>query len=177
MQFDLSLQLDLRDPLQRLSQDSSLALQLSLVRNMLVMTSATPLKIRTTRFHPFRRLFDQLRNRSPREACLPGRNLRFDVLTRQHEWHEHGHTAAVRVCRRTSQAVAAVNQFFNAEKHDDVGWFGLLVWVGHSCPTLLRWLLLLTLTSADSSKSKPRATSTASDKSVRPHTGVPTHTL
>src|SRR6266446_3220559 len=131
VQLDLRLQLDLRDPLQRLSQDSSLVLQLSLVRNMLVLTSAAPLKVRTSRFHPFRGSFDQLRNRSACEPCFTGRSLRFDALSGQHEWHENSHAAAVRVCRSTSQAVAAINQFFDSEKHDDV------VWVGHSCPTLL----------------------------------------
>jgi hypothetical protein len=54
MQLDLRVQLNLGNPLQRLSQNSSFVFQLPRVGNVLVVTTTAPLKIGTNRFHLLR---------------------------------------------------------------------------------------------------------------------------
>jgi hypothetical protein len=115
MQMKLGLELDFGDPLQRFAQDFSFELQLMLVWNVLIVASAALLEVWTARFDAIGRGFDQLRHRSAREPRLLLPDLDVNPLPRQHKRHEHRHVAAIRAWRRASQAVTAINQFFDGE--------------------------------------------------------------
>src|SRR5580658_2955748 len=109
MQADLRFQLNFRDALQGLAQNSSFELQLALVRNVLVMASAALAKVWTTSFNAIGRWLDQVRHRAAREPRLLLPYLGFNSLTRKHKGDKDRHAAAVGGGRRARQAVAAVD--------------------------------------------------------------------
>ena len=119
MQANLRFQLDFRNPLQRLAEDSSLELQLPLVGNVLVMASAALPEIRTARFDAVRRGFDQLRHRAACEARLLLPDVGLDLFPRQNKRHKDRHAAAIRPRRGAGQAFAAVDQFFDGKQLRD----------------------------------------------------------
>jgi hypothetical protein len=117
MQPNLSRQFNLRDPPQRLAQNFSFELQLPLVGNMLVVASAALAKVRATSLDAIGRRLDPLRHRAAREPRLLLPDLGVNSFTGQHEWNKHGHAAPVRAGGSAGQTVAAVDQFFDGEKH------------------------------------------------------------
>ena len=119
MQPNLGLQLDLRNPLQRLAQNSSFELQLPLVGNVLVMASAALPEIRTARLDAIRRRFDQLRHRAAREARLLLPDVGLDLFPGQNKRNKHRHAAPVSARRDARQAFAAVDQFFDGKQLRD----------------------------------------------------------
>ena len=117
MQPNLSRQFNLRDPPQRLAQNSSFELQLPLVGDVLIMASATLAEIRTASFDAIRRRFDQPRNRAARESRLLLLDLSLNFFSRQNKRHKHRHAAPIRTGRRACQSVTAVDQLFDGKKH------------------------------------------------------------
>jgi len=82
MQPNLGGHLNFRNPPQSLAQDSSLELQLSLIRNVLVMASAALRKLRTARLDAIGRSLDQLSHRAAREARLLLPDVRLNLFPR-----------------------------------------------------------------------------------------------
>src|SRR5438132_4102691 len=69
--YDLEIgSVDLSDPMQTISDDLFLRNELGLVIHLLKITTAAPAKIRTWRLDPIGRWFDDLFDRSERDAAL-----------------------------------------------------------------------------------------------------------
>jgi hypothetical protein len=109
VQANLGLQFDLRNPLQRLTQDFSFELQLTLVWDVLVVASAALLEVRTARLDAIGRPVDQLRYRASREPRLLLSDLDVNPLPRQHKRNKHGHASPVCAGGSARQPVTAVD--------------------------------------------------------------------
>ena len=118
MQQNIALQFYLRYALQRLAQNLPFEFKLSLIRNMLVVAPAAALKIRTGRLDPLRRGLRNAFHSRPRETGLLLGETGFDLLTRQDKGHEYGFTAAVLICRKAGQPIAAVYEFLDDETQE-----------------------------------------------------------
>ena len=118
MQLNLILQLDFRNALQGLAQNLRFESQLALVRNVLIVATAAALEIRAARLDSIGRSLDQTRDVTPSETGLLLPYLGFHLLSRQHKWNKYSHAAPVETGSGASQPIAAVDQFFNGEKHD-----------------------------------------------------------
>src|SRR5258708_2728521 len=89
MHLQFAREINFRCSLQRLAQNGSFDFELVLIIDVLILASATTLKIGASRFNPvLRRLTHPFESR----ACKPWlllSQLRFDLLAIKHEWHEY----------------------------------------------------------------------------------------
>jgi len=118
MQTNFFFQLDFRDALQRLAQDLRFEFQLARVRNVLIVAAAALLKIRAARLDSIGRSLNQTREISTRETRLLLPDVSVDLFTRQYKRDEYSHAATIGTGRCAGETVAAIDQFFNGEKHD-----------------------------------------------------------
>src|SRR5947208_12956877 len=80
---------DLSDPMQTVSDDLFLRSELGLVIHLLKITTAAPAKIGTRRFDPIRRWFDDLFDRSKRDAAFHSFDANAQAIAWRRERHHH----------------------------------------------------------------------------------------
>jgi hypothetical protein len=76
------------------------------------------LKIRASRLDAIGRSLGQPHETSACETRLLLSDLSVNLFARQDEWDEYSHTAAIGAGSCACETVAAINQFFDGEKHD-----------------------------------------------------------
>src|SRR2546421_21291 len=81
---------DLSDPMQTVSDDLFLRSDLGLVIHLLKITTAAPAKIGTRWFDPIGRWFDDLFDRSERDAGLHSFDANAQTIVGRSERHHHG---------------------------------------------------------------------------------------
>src|SRR2546423_13439625 len=80
---------DLSNPMQTVPEDLFLRSELGLVIHLLKITTAAPAKIRTRRFDPIRRRFDDFFDRSERDAPLHSFDANAQAITGRSKRHHH----------------------------------------------------------------------------------------
>ncbi len=123
MQLNFALQFEFGDAAQVLPQNFSFYFELVVVVGVLVMASATAGVIGTWRLNAVRRRFDDCDCARAREARLFFGERSFDFFPGKNEGNKGGLAAAVvsiiwRNGGKASEAVAAIDQFFDCEEQE-----------------------------------------------------------
>jgi len=85
---------------------------------VLVVAASALLKIGASRLDAIGRSVKQSREISTCEARLVLPDISVNLFARQHKRDEHSHATAIGAGRCARETVAAINQFFDGEKHD-----------------------------------------------------------
>src|SRR5580698_10383161 len=115
MDFNFAAQLQLRRAAQSLGQNFFFDFELMFVARVLILASATLLKVAASGGDAMRRRLDDFVSYGPRETRLLLHQRRVNLFRGQHKRYKHSLAPALIVRRKASQSVAAVNQFFNCE--------------------------------------------------------------
>jgi hypothetical protein len=105
---------------QRFFQNSGLDGELVVVGGVLVAAPAATLEILTLRLGAIGRCGEHVVELSACEAGLLLGERGFDNLVLECEGNEDGFAAAVRVGRQPSEAIAAVDQFFDSKRQEKI---------------------------------------------------------
>ena len=116
MDQEICIQVYFGNSAQILLKNRSLDFELMSVLGVLIMTASAGLKVGTAWLNPMRGTFDNsVGSRSSKSAFLL-QQRGFNLLALQYKRHEYGFAAAMLVGRQASEAVAAIDQFFDSEE-------------------------------------------------------------
>ena len=115
MKDELVIEFQLGNAAKVLLKHSRLDFQLMPVVGVLIVATATAAKVRAMRLDAMRRGLENLIGSGARKAGFIFEQGRFNFFALQHKRQEYRFTAALRIGRKASQAVAPINQFFDGK--------------------------------------------------------------
>ena len=87
------------------------------IGRLLILASATTLKIRTPRLNAMRRRLQHAFEPRARKPWLLLSKCSFDLLALKHKWHEEGFAWTAGIGWEASEPISAINKLFDFQLH------------------------------------------------------------